>query len=210
MTFTQTTSEHKPATEAEYLAHEAQADYKSQFVDHAIYAMAGASAAHNRIVRNLIVSLSNCLNEGLCEVFPSDMLLRLPSGDYVYPDVSVVCEPVSIERKGRNGLDVLLNPTVVLEVLSESTENLDTGPKLMRYMEVPGLRYIVLVDSRKPYILLYARQQADAWHVKMMQSRQQRDFTDTEPLELLECRNDFAAIYRNVAFDTDNASTGEA
>ena len=201
MTSAQPDTKPKPVTEDEYLAHEAQADYKSQFVDHAIFAMAGASVEHNTIVSNIVTEFSICLRDRGCRVFPSDMLLRLPSGDYVYPDVSVVCEPVSIERKGRNGLDVLLNPTVVVEVLSESTENLDTGPKLMRYMEVPGLRYIVLVDSRKPYILLYARQQADAWHVKMMQSRQQRDFTDTEPLELLECRIGFAAIYRNVAFD---------
>ncbi len=108
----------------EYLQEEAQALHKSEYYAGEVVAMAGAQTAHNRIVSNLSGELYICLKHGKCVLFPSDMLLYLPECEkYVYPDIMIVCEEPVITEKGRQGLDILHNPSVIIEVMSESTTN---------------------------------------------------------------------------------------
>jgi Uma2 family endonuclease len=113
-------------TEIEYLARERRAQYKSEYYRGEIFAMAGATREHNLIVGNLVRALGNQLANGPCEVYPIDMRVRLPSGLYTYPDVTVARgEPKFLDDE----FDTLINPTVLVEVLSASTEAYDRGTK---------------------------------------------------------------------------------
>lgn len=147
-------------TVSEYLALERSAEDKHELWDGEVYAMGGASLDHNRIVRNLVRHLGNALEGTDCEVLPSDMRVRIPGGDrYVYPDVIVVCGPPRLERKA----DVLLNPRLVLEVLSPSTAAFDRGDKFAGYRSIPSVREIVLVAQDTRRVESYARQTDDSW-----------------------------------------------
>ncbi|MFN3317053.1 MAG: Uma2 family endonuclease, partial [Raineya sp.] len=116
----------------EYLEQEAKAEHKSEYHAGETKAMAGASRNHNVLVANIITILNNCLKEKSCLVLPSDMLVKLPDCEkYVYPDLIIVCGEEKYEK--HRGLDVLLNPTIVIEVLSESTANYDSNEKMECY-----------------------------------------------------------------------------
>jgi Uma2 family endonuclease len=112
-------------TEAEYLAIERQAETKSEFYNGEMFAMAGAKRNHNLIVTNLVRELSQKLRRKPCEVYPSDMRLKVgKTGLYTYPDVVVLCgEPRFLDDE----VDTLLNPTLLIEVLSESTASYVRG-----------------------------------------------------------------------------------
>jgi len=130
-------------TPEEYLEIERQAETKSEYYAGEMFALSGASRYHNRIVRNLIATLHNRLRGGPCEVFPSDMRVKVEaSGLYTYPDVSVVCGEAEFEDEH---FDTLVNPTVVIEVLSRSTADYDRGRKAEHYRRLDSIREILLV-----------------------------------------------------------------
>jgi Uma2 family endonuclease len=130
----------------EYLAMDRAAQVKHEFWDGMAYAMAGASLAHNRLVRNLLVTLTQALAGRECEALPSDMRVRVPGQDrYLYPDVTVVCGPVELEDGRR---DTLLNPRIIIEVLSDATEAFDRGRKFEAYRAIPSVaEYIVVAQD---------------------------------------------------------------
>lgn len=143
------------ATPEEYLALERAATYKSEYYQGQITAMSGASRAHNLLVKNLIVGLDNRLGE-TCNVFPSDMRVHVPAnGLYTYPDVSVVCGPE--EYLDDAHLDTLLNPVVLVEVLSVTTEKNDRSSKFLLYKSIPSLQHYVLVESLRVGVSVYSR-----------------------------------------------------
>lgn len=118
-------------TPDEYLAIERQAKLKSEYFDGEMYAMAGASREHNIIVANLIRLLGNQLVEKPCTVYPSDMRVKVTEmGKYTYPDVVVACEEELFEDDHN---DILLNPILIIEVLSDNTEAYDRGKKFKHY-----------------------------------------------------------------------------
>jgi Uma2 family endonuclease len=136
-------------TPQEYFEWEETQEEKHDYIHGEVFAMSGGSRSHNRITLNLAAVLMNLLSEERCEVFASDMRVEVDeNGRYVYPDVAVVCEAPAF-------LDVaqttLLNPTLIVEVLSRSTEAYDRGDKLGAYREVDSVQEIVLVhqDQRK-------------------------------------------------------------
>jgi len=148
-------------TPAEYLALERSAEIKGEYFDGEIFAMAGASREHNLIVGNLVRELGNRLRNGLCEVYPSDMRVKVDlTGLYTYPDVVVVCDKPQFEDQ--HG-DTLLNPTLLIEVLSESTEKYDRGRKSSHYRRLPSLQEYLLVSQDEPHIEHYARRDNDHW-----------------------------------------------
>src|SRR5689334_162006 len=107
----------------EYLRLERQAETKSEYLDGEMVAMTGGTLRHNRIITNVVRELSNQLHERTCEVFPNDLRVRIPSTNaYVYPDTTVVCGEPRVEDSYH---DTLLNPTLIVEVLSPSTEGYD-------------------------------------------------------------------------------------
>jgi len=148
-------------TSAEYLALERSADIKGEFFDGEIFAMAGASREHNLIVGNFIRELGNQLRNGPCEVYPGDMRVKVDAtGLYTYPDVVVACEKPTFED---DYVDTLLNPTLLVEVLSESTEKYDRGKKSGHYRQLASLQEYVLVSQDEPHVEHYARQNDGHW-----------------------------------------------
>ncbi len=131
----------------EYLELERAAEYKSEYYQGEIFAMAGASRNHNRIVGNLNGLSFNFLQEKPCNFYPSDMRVHIPaSGLYTYPDLLVVCGK---EEFLDSAVDTLLNPKIIVEVLSESTGSYDRGEKYQLYRSIPSLEEYVMIDSQR-------------------------------------------------------------
>lgn len=148
-------------TPEQYLAMERAAETKHEYFDGEIFAMSGASRSHVLIAGNLAAALLGQLRDRPCNVYPLDMRVRVsPTGLYTYPDVIVVCgdEQFADDRE-----DTLLNPTVIFEVLSPSTESYDRGRKFRHYRTLDSLREYVLVSQEEPRIEQYARQPGDEW-----------------------------------------------
>ena len=124
-------------TPDEYLALERKAEYKSEYFGGEIFAMTGASRKHNLVAGNIFAALHLQLKKRPCEIYPSDMRVKVsPTGLYTYPDVAVVCgEPMFDDEQK----DTLLNPTVLVEVLSKSTASYDRGEKFEHYRKIKSL-----------------------------------------------------------------------
>jgi Uma2 family endonuclease len=129
----------------EYFATEESSAIKHEYFDGEILAMAGASLRHNRIAGNVFAALRSALRSSECEVFGSDLRLRTPGGLLTYPDDMVICGEVELSSIDR--LDTVLNPVVIVEVLSPSTEAYDRGEKLRLYREIPTLRDYLLIEQ---------------------------------------------------------------
>ncbi|HVV82792.1 MAG TPA: Uma2 family endonuclease [Kofleriaceae bacterium] len=144
-------------TEAEYLEYERTHEGKHELVNGEVLAMSGVSPAHNRIQVNAIVALGSRLGRGPCQVNASDLRVRLDeTGLYAYPDLTIVCgEPVFAPTTPVT----LLNPRVVIEVLSETTEDYGRGAKAAHYRHRASVELLLLVDSRRR---LVERQQRNA------------------------------------------------
>lgn len=153
-------ADRKTCTPAEYLQLERAAAYKSEYVNGQIVAMTGASRAHNLIGSNICRDLSLQLLDGPCEAYVNDMRVKVsPTGLYTYADVVVACPPIDLED---DHLDTLLNPVVIVEVLSPSTEAYDRGAKFAHYRRLESLKEYLLVAQDKIWLEHYARQ-GDRW-----------------------------------------------
>ncbi len=145
----------------EYLALEELADYRSEYYRGEIFAMAGGSANHNRIARNLVIALETELEGKPCEAFITDMrLLVKKNGLYTYPDVMVVCGKLQFV-KGRT--DTLTNPGVIIEVLSESTKDYDRGAKFELYRAIETLQDYVLIDQSRVHVEYFHKLEDGRW-----------------------------------------------
>ena len=148
-------------TPEEYLAIERQAEYKSEYVDGVMYAMAGGSERHNLLVGNVIVELGGRLRGRPCRVYPSDLKVSVPnSKGFFYPDVSVVCGETKFADDKR---DVVLNPVIIVEVLSDSTAGFDRGKKFLSYQQIESLEEYVLVSQDECLIEKYVRRDDGSW-----------------------------------------------
>jgi Uma2 family endonuclease len=145
----------------DYLALERQAEFKSEYFAGEVFAMAGASQRHNLIATNIIRTLSTQLLERNCNVYPSDMRVKISRiGKYTYPDIVVACGDELFED-GQN--DTLLNPVLIIEILSDSTEAYDRGKKFEHYQSLESLQEYILI-SQDPYRLeRYVRQDNRTW-----------------------------------------------
>lgn len=133
-------------TPEEYLILEREADYKSEYYQGEIFAMAGASRNHNRITENLSIDIGAFLKGKSCRSYSSDLRIHIPiNGLYTYPDALVVCGK---EEYQDEEFDTLLNPSIIIEVLSESTEDYNQGSKFGLYRSIPTLKEYVVIDSR--------------------------------------------------------------
>lgn len=151
----------KRYTVEEYLALELASATKHEFYDGEIFAMAGASEAHNLVEGNLLRVLGNRLADRDCRLYPSDMRVLLPTGLYTYPDASVVCGPRNVETIG--GVDTLKNPVTIVEVLSKSTEPFDRGRKFDHYKTLRSLRGYLLLWQDRPRADHFARTDDGRW-----------------------------------------------
>jgi len=150
-------------TEEQYLSLDRAAESRSEFLAGEMFAMSGASMQHGRLQRNLITQLTVSLGVGPCEAFGSDFRVRVSGRMYTYPDVLVVCgEPALADGHQ----DVLLNPAVIFEVLSPSTEKYDRGLKFLHYRSIESLREYVLVDQNQVLVEQYTRQADNTWTLR--------------------------------------------
>ena len=181
----------KHYTPEEYLALERQAQCKSEYYAGEIFAMAGASRWHNLIVANVIRELSLQLKGRPCTTYPSDMRLKVsPTGLYTYPDVTVVCGAAQFEDLQQ---DTLLNPTLIVEVLSESTEAYDRGGKFAHYRKLASVMEYVLIAQTKPHIEHYIRQPDNRWLLAEADS-----LGDTVQLPSIDCQLALVEVYDKV------------
>ena len=145
-------------TPAEYLAIERKAEFKSEYYRGEMFAMAGARLPHNTIKENLIVELGSQFKGGPCRTLSSDQRVKVnETGLYTYPDIIILCEPPQFED---DECDTLLNPRVIIEVLSESTETYDRGRKARHYKRIPSLHEYILVTQWEPFVERLVRQAA--------------------------------------------------
>lgn len=180
---------HKYTYEA-YLQHESSSNVKHEFLGGEIYAMAGGTIEHAAIAVNASSALSQRLRESSCVVFSSDLKVRvLATGLLTYPDVTVICGAVERDPKSR---DVALNPTLLVEVLSDSTEDWDRGEKLEHYKRIPSLRECVLIAQREKRVDVVSRGQDGTWKTQAFGPG------ESVALASVACTLDVDDLYRNV------------
>jgi Uma2 family endonuclease len=186
-------------TVEEYLAIEEAAEIKSEFYQGEMFAMAGATYAHSRIASNACRHLGNLLAEQPCGVCDSDMRIHIPqTGLFTYADVVVVCgEPKFLDRKQMT----LLNPTLIVEVLSPSTEAYDRGKKFEHYQSIDSLREYVLIASDRVSVMVHRRQSESQWLTMTVTSLDGR-----MELESVACRLMLNEVYKKVEFPAKEAS----
>jgi Uma2 family endonuclease len=151
-------------TPERYLEIEGGNDFRSEYYDGQMYAMAGGSLRHAFLISRFSRLLGNALAGGPCEVVTSELLVRAsPGGPFMYPDVAVICEEPRLADEHQ---DVLLNPTMIVEVLSKSTEAHDRGQKFAYYRQIESLKEYVLLSQSEPRIESFFRQSDGEWSLK--------------------------------------------
>ncbi len=182
----------------EYLAIERQSEVRHEYYRGELFAMSGASREHNLIAGNVSGEIRNQILDRPCESYASDMRVWIKAtGLYTYPDVVVVCgEPRFQDRE----VDTLLNPTVIIEVLSSSTEKYDRGAKFRHYRSVPSLREYVLVAQDEMLVERFTRR-GDDWLLSVMTGPDQ-----ALSLESIECEIPLSRVYAKVVFPEPGAA----
>lgn len=165
-----------PTTPEEYLAFERQSTEKHEFVDGIVYAMSGASLRHNQITVNLVAELREKFKGRNCQSMTSDMRVKINETDYVYPDVIAVCGEIELED---NVFDTLLNPTVIIEILSKSTAKYDKDKKMVLYQNLSTVQDYVLVAQDQYRIEHYQRRSQNQWLLTVL----------TEPEQILDLQS---------------------
>jgi Uma2 family endonuclease len=185
----------KYISEEDYLTMEAVSPVKHEYFDGEIFQMAGASDEHNTISMNIAAELHQQLKKRQCKVYQNDMRLYIEKeGIYVYPDVMVVCGKPEIKKY--KGLDNLLNPVLIIEVLSESTADYDKSRKFDQYRTIESFREYVLVWQDKKRVARYTKQTDGNWLLS--------DFIGEEAeiiLSSIECTLTMDDIYDKVYFE---------
>ena len=180
-------------TEEEYLCHDRAANYKSEFFDGEMFAMAGGSPMHSLIAANLIGELRTKLKGRPRKPFTSDLRLKVEAtGLDTYPDVSVVCGPLQFAA-GTD--DTVVNPTLLVEVLSDSTEAYDRGEKFLHYRQMPSLQEYLLVSQRLPRIEQFVRRADGEWTLRIAEG-----MDATLALPSLEITVALAEVFAGVDF----------
>jgi Uma2 family endonuclease len=180
-------------TPQEYLERERDAPYKSEYCEGVIYAMSGASEAHNIINSNVTGALWSQFRGRPCKVYSSDMKVFVNhTGLYTYPDVVALCGAAQFHDRQK---DVLLNPDLIFEVLSPSTEAYDRGKKFNHYQSISTLVDYVLIVQERMCVERYQRQSDGSWRYTSHEDAEEViRFTD------LECELRLADIYDKVTF----------
>jgi Uma2 family endonuclease len=186
--------EKQTVTPEEYLAREAQAEYKSEYYGGEIRMMSGGTEDHSLVSVNIVTILSNALEKKPCRVYNSDMrLLVRRRGDYTYPDAMVICGKTEFQA-GRT--DVVTNPIIIVEVLSPSTREHDRIEKFALYRQIESLREYLLVDSERTVVSVLRREpDSGKWTIEIL-----NDPADAVRLEAVGMEIPLAEIYAKVTF----------
>jgi len=182
-------------TPEEYLAIERGSEGKSEYYGGEIFAMSGASERHNLIAANILAGLHAQFRGRPCKVYTSDMRVKVnPTGLYTYPDVVALCGEARFDDEQK---DTLLNPTLIIEVLSKSTEAYDRGEKFAHYRKVDSLTEYLLVSQEKHQVDHYVRQSDNHWMLT-----DASNLEDTISLTSINCVLALNEIYDKVEMGT--------
>jgi len=182
-------------TVEEYLGFERSSAEKHEYIDGQIIAMAGASRKHNLIGVNFSVEIRFQLKGKRCETYANDMRVRMRKGHYGYPDVIVVCGEPQFEDEE---FDILLNPTVVVEILSKSTRFRDKTEKLEIYQKIESVADCLLVEQDQLRVEHYIKQTPNQWLLKIYENA-----SDIVNLESIGCRLALSDIYAQIQFPAE-------
>lgn len=175
-----------------YLELERQSVRKNEYVNGYLFAMAGASREHNQITFNISGLLHSQIKDRDCAAYANDMRVKIPiTGLYTYPDLAALCGDPEFEDEIA---DTLLNPTVIIEVLSQSTEAYDRGEKFAHYRRLPSLAEYILISQDKMRVEHFVRQ-GNQWILS--------EFSESESnihLTSIDCHFTLKEIYNKVAF----------
>lgn len=182
----------------DYLEIERAAEYKSEYLNGEIWAMAGATEAHIVIVGNLVREFGNQIKGRPCRVYSNDMRVQVAAtGLYTYPDVVLVCGERRFHDEQR---DTLLNPTVIIEVLSPSTADYDRGAKFAHYRQLESLQEYLLAAQEERHVMHYLRQPDQRWLLEEFRGQE-----DLILLPSINCRLALSEVYENIDLPTTAA-----
>lgn len=183
----------------EYLELDRQSEARLEFWNGEIFNMSGVSEEHGEIELNIATDLRNQLRDRKCRVFPANIRIKVPSAPpYRYGDLSALCGEAVFEEIG--GVDVLTNPSLVIEVLSNSTEKYDRDVKFKEYQSIASFREYLLVRQDRAFVTQIVKSRdRDQWIYQSF-----NELTDTIKLESVDCELSCAEIYRNVEFEDED------
>ncbi len=157
-------------TPEEYLRLEREAPYRSEYYGGEIFAMAGGSPTHSVIIAAILRELGNSLKGNRCAPYDSNLRIFVPAdGLYTYPDASVICGPLELVPGAD---DMITNPTLIVEVLSDSTEAYDRGKKFAHYRALPSFAEYVLVSQKEPLVEVFFRMADGTWQLTPTRGRE--------------------------------------
>ncbi len=175
-------------------------DTRNELIDGVVVAMSGNSYPHLRVVRNLLVELDGRLRGQPCEVLCNELRVKVElTGDYFYPDLVGICGPPAFDPLSKI---TLLNPTLLIEVLSPSTEAYDRGQKFLHYQQISTLREYALVSQEEARVELYTRGENSAWTYKMVSGPEA-----VVSFASIDCSVPLADIYRDLELGKPNDRT---
>ncbi len=188
-----TSAPHRRYTIAEFVELEAYANVRHEFLDGQIYAMAGGTPVHGTYAANVIALISAQLGDKPCRVQTSDVRIRVQAtGLDTYPDASVVCGKAERDSDDENAI---VNPIVLVEILSESTAAYDLGDKLVHYKQIPALREVLFVDPSDQSVSVMRRDTEGSW------TTHRAARTESIELQSIECRLAVDAVFRDPLAD---------
>lgn len=179
-------------TVEEYLAAEEISEIKHEYYDGEIFAMAGGSEQHDLLAGNTFANLHSQLRGRQCNVHTSDMMVKTQQVKpiYSYPDITVVCGKTKFENEKRR---IVLNPSLIVEVLSPSTEGYDRGAKFESYRSIPSFQEYILIAQDRIYIEHHIRQPDGSWNFT-----EHHNLTDEITLPTIDCSLSLSDIYESV------------
>jgi Uma2 family endonuclease len=179
----------------EYFALELASEEKYEFWNGEVFCMSGVSLAHSQIEGNLMSGLRTQLDARGCCVFPANLRIKVPSyPPYHYPDLTALCGQPEVERLG--GLDMLVNPALIIEVLSSSTEAFDRDDKFTYYKSIASFSEYILVAQHRPHVSQFVRQENGVWTFMEF-----NDLTESVRCASVPCVLALREIYRDVVFE---------
>jgi Uma2 family endonuclease len=179
----------------EYLALERESDAKYEYWNGEVFEVSGGTLAHDLIVGNSFDLLSSQLPRKDCRIFTNNMQIKVPAAPpYRYGNGAVVCGRVEVERF--NGADLLVNPILIIEVLSRSTEAYDRGDKFTYYKSIPSFREYLLIAQHRPHITHYVKSDTGKWDYE-----ETNDLGSSIYLPTIDCTLALSDVYRDVEFN---------
>ncbi len=178
----------------EYFELERKSEERYEYFNGEVFCMSGVSSNHAQIEINLATSLNSQLRERGCRVYPANMRVKAPAlPPYRYPDLSALCGKPIFEEI--SGVETLTNPTLLIEVLSPSTEAFDRGDKFTYYKSIPSLREYLLIAQHRPHVTQYVKQTDSKW-----EHEEVNDLGASLYLPTVDCTLALSEVYREVEF----------